>query len=214
MGPLGRASRSLRKRWIVFTRGGDAIRAARAQLLKGDSRSEPIRVVHFSVNPVSNALSSLGYFLDPLELRPSIREAVVARDWNYLDRLIRIETLPGGAIFDRLSNYHRFSEIEFIISIRSSELEPDEDGIWHDDGSRVLAFSLSLTLNPEAVVGGRLEIRRRDGTTGVAGRAPSGPIPTPAYGTMIVFATGVWGFEHKINRVSEGERVIIAGWCT
>ena len=197
----------MRKRWIVFTSGGDAIRAARAKLLKGDSRRKPIRVVHFSVNPVSNSLSSQGYFLDPLVLRPSVREAVVARDWNELDRLIRIETLPGGVIFDRLSNYHRFSEIEFIISIRSSKLEPDEDGIWHDDGSRVLAFSLSLTLNPESVEGGRLEIRRRDGTAGE-------PIQTPPYGTMIVFATGVWGFEHKINRVTAGERIIIAGWCT
>lgn len=150
-----------------------------------------------------------GHFLTRLELKPRIREAVVTRNWNELDRLIRVETLPGGAIFEALRTYETFSEIEFIISIRSSLQEPDEDGIWHDDGSRVLAVSLSLTLEPEKIEGGRLEIQKR-----AEPRPPAESIATPPFGTMIVFATGVWGFEHKINRVSQGERIIIAGWCT
>ncbi len=110
-------------------------------------------------------------------------------------------------IFEKLLEYGHFTTIEFIISIRSSFEFPDEDGIWHDDGSRKFAFSLSLTLEPEQVVGGVLEIRPK-------GADASHRIPTPKFGKMIVFATGQTGYEHKINRVSEGERIIIAGWCT
>lgn len=150
-----------------------------------------------------------GFLLTPITLPASVHEAVIARDWNELDRLMRIETQPRGAVFEELQKYERFSEIEMIIAIRSSLIEPDEDGIWHDDGSRVLAFSLSLTLQPEAIEGGRLEIRRR-----AEPHPATDPLPTPPYGTMIVFATGVQGFEHKINRVIQGERIIIAGWCT
>jgi hypothetical protein len=134
---------------------------------------------------------------------------VLERDWQELDATIRQETISGGLLFEELQRYGEFSEIEFIISIRSSREEPDDDGIWHDDGSRVLAFSLSLTLEPNAIEGGRLEIRKRSTQPGA-----SEVIPTPPYGTLIVFATGHQGFEHKINRVVRGERIIIAGWCT
>ena len=112
-------------------------------------------------------------------------------------------------IFSKLQNYAKFSQIQFIISIRSSLEQPDEDGIWHDDGSRILAFSLSLTLNPSEIEGGILEIRERGEES-----SKSETLPTPPYGSMIVFATGHLGFEHKINRVIRGERIIIAGWCT
>jgi hypothetical protein len=155
-------------------------------------------------------LSSQGYFLTRIPLPPAIGAAVTTRDWAGLDRLLQLETRPGGAIFEALRPHAKFSEIEFIISIRSSIEAPDEDGIWHDDGSRVLAFSLSLTPDPGAIEGGKLEIRRRL----VDPPPESAVIPTPDFGTMIVFATGQGGYEHKINRVSRGERIIIAGWCT
>jgi hypothetical protein len=154
-----------------------------------------------------NLLFSQGYFLKPISLDPSVREKVLARQWNELDQKMRRETLPGGVVFEELKKYADFNEIEFIISIRSSIDYPDEDGIWHDDGSRLLAFSLSLTLNPEAIEGGKLEIKKRDGSR-------LAEILTPPFGTMIVFATGQSGFEHKINLVAKGERIIIAGWCT
>jgi hypothetical protein len=154
-------------------------------------------------------VQSQGFRLTQVQLPPWIREHVVARDWMALDQAMSREVRPGGVIFGELLRYRNFSEIEFIISIRSSIREPDDDGIWHDDGSRLLAFSLSLTLDPEAVVGGVLEIRKRS----VEHRG-SQAVPTQPFGTMIVFATGVMGFEHKINRVIQGERVIIAGWCT
>jgi hypothetical protein len=161
-------------------------------------------------NDSTATLKTRGYFLKELELPGAVRECVLARDWPALDQAIRAETLPSGIIFDSLRKYAEFSEIEFIISIRSSLEFEDEDGIWHDDGSRVLAFSLSLTIDAEKIGGGKLEIRPRGSVEG----APTQSIPTPPYGTMIVFATGHGGYEHKINRVERGERIIIAGWCT
>jgi hypothetical protein len=170
------------------------------------------------LNPASDrqasakaAIAREGHLLSQMDLPVELRHAIEKRDWVRVDQLIQIETRPGGAIFEELQRYEDFTQIEFIISIRSSLKEPDEDGIWHDDGSRVLAFSLSLTLNAEAVQGGRLEMRRRT-REGVSEVLHS--IPTPPYGTAIIFATGHLGFEHKINRVSGGERIIIAGWCT
>ena len=70
-------------------------------------------------------------------------------------------------------------------------------GMTTDPGSWL--FSLSLTLDPNAIVGGRLEIRRRSADPQV-----SEVLSTPTFGTMIVFATGHQGFEHKINRVASG----------
>lgn len=156
-----------------------------------------------------SSLTSQGYFLSRITPPFAIQIHVANRDWLSLDRAMRIETLPGGTVFEELQKYAKFSEIEFIISIRSSLEEPDEDGIWHDDGSRVLAFSLSVTLDHESIEGGRLEIRKRG-----ADITETAVIKTPPFGNMIVFATGQQGFEHKINHVSQGERIIIAGWCT
>jgi hypothetical protein len=154
-------------------------------------------------------LAEQGYFITKLGLPEAIRELVRARDWTALDAAIRPLTLGGGAIFEALRPHAVFRSIEFIISLRSSLEHPDEDGIWHDDGSRVLAFSLSLTLEHEAIAGGRLELRKRGSDT-----EPTAALPTPEYGTMMVFATGHQGYEHRIRRVERGERLIIAGWCS
>jgi hypothetical protein len=71
----------------------------------------------------------------------------------------------------------------------------------------VFAFSLSLTLEPEKIKGGRLGVRPK-------GQDQFFEIPTPGFGTIILFLTGLYGFEHKIHQVKEGKRVIIAGWCS
>jgi hypothetical protein len=164
-------------------------------------------------SPGQHQIATQGYYLTHVALPAAVQQRVIERNWEALDTLFRFETSPGGSVFQELLNYASFTEIEFIISIRSSLVEPDEDGIWHDDGSRKLAFSLSLTLDPEAIEGGRLEIRDR-ASSSPAPIPSAGIIPTPPFGTMIVFATGQQGFEHKINRVIQGERIIIAGWCT
>lgn len=153
------------------------------------------------------ALFQNGFFLSYFPLGDEIRSYVENEQWDNLDQAFKDLTKKGGSLYNFLQNYHDFSEIEFIISVRDSANEWEEDGIWHDDGSRVFAFSLSLTTEPEKIKGGRLGVRPK-------GQEQFLQIPTPGFGTIILFLTGLYGFEHKIHQVQEGRRVIIAGWCS
>lgn len=150
-------------------------------------------------------LFSQGYHTTYFTLGDEIRELVANEKWTELDEEFKKLTSKDGRLFKFLNSYHDFNSIEFIISIRDANNEWEEDGIWHDDGSRVFAFSLSLTL--EAPEGGRLGVRRirEENFT---------QIPTPSFGGIILFLTGMYGFEHKIHQVTKGKRVIIAGWCS
>jgi hypothetical protein len=161
-------------------------------------------------NLPSNAkdtLSSSGYFKGSLTLNKEIHSATVSRNYNELDRLFQYETSIKGDLFNYLLQFCEFNEMEFIISLREAKNEWEEDGIWHDDGSRVLAFSLSLSKEVESIQGGDLHIRKR-GTT------ESSVIKPFSFGEIVVFLTGTSGFEHKIHKVEKGERLIIAGWCS
>lgn len=148
-----------------------------------------------------------GFHVTYFPIPENVKETVRQEDWNSLDQEIKHLTAKDGSLYHFLKQFHDFEEIEFIISIRDSQNEWEEDGIWHDDGSRVFAFSLSLTLEPEKVQGGRLGIRPK-------GQDHFMEIPTPGFGTIILFLTGIYGFEHKIHQVKAGRRIIIAGWCT
>jgi len=146
-----------------------------------------------------------GYHLSYFTLNDEIKNLVIQEKWDELDQEFKLLTSKDGQLFKTLNAYHDFESIEFIISIRDSNNEWEEDGIWHDDGSRVFAFSLSLTLG--VVNGGRLGLRIKGNDTGAT-------IPTPSFGGLIMFLTGIYGFEHKIQQVTSGKRVIIAGWCS
>jgi len=146
-----------------------------------------------------------GFHISHFTLGDEIRTLVQKEKWDELDQEFKKLTAKDGRLFRFLSEFHDFNEIEFIISIRDAINEWEEDGIWHDDGSRVFAFSLSLT--DEAVKGGRLAIR-------VKGDENFLQIPTPSFGGIILFLTGIYGYEHKIHQVLEGRRIIIAGWCS
>jgi hypothetical protein len=146
-----------------------------------------------------------GFEIHKLHLPHEVNAAITSKDWYSLDKLFHIYTAPGGILFSFLQSFEEFNEIEFIISLREAQNDWEEDGIWHDDGSRKLAFSLSLTHH--APQGGVLEIRKK-------GEQDSTFIPTPEFGSIIVFQTGLKGFEHKINAVTNGHRLIIAGWCS
>ena len=137
-----------------------------------------------------------------------LKADVLNSDWESVDREFAAMTRPGGVWFDFLRGFHDFSSIETMISIRDAENEWEEDGIWHDDGSRVFAFSLSLTLDPARMEGGCLELRRK----GIDGHSTL--IPTPEFGTAILFLTGIHGYEHRTRKVEKGKRVILVGWCT
>lgn len=146
-----------------------------------------------------------GYALESFPVSEKIRNWVRVSDWESIDREFRILTQPSGALFKFLKTFHEFESIEFILSVRDADDEYQEDGIWHDDGSRLFSFSLSLTTEP--VEGGELGVRR-------VGDASFHAVKTPDFGQMILFLTGHYGFEHKIHRVTKGRRVMVVGWCS
>jgi hypothetical protein len=152
-------------------------------------------------------LMNTGFHLTYFPLTEELRNHVRNANWNEVDETFKALTSPKGGLFEFLKTFHDFSTIEFIISIRDADSEWEEDGIWHDDGSRVFAFSLSLTEEAEKLKGGKLGVKRKN-------EEQIALIPTPSYGGMILFLTGMYGFEHKIHKVTKGRRVIIAGWCS
>lgn len=140
-----------------------------------------------------------------LELPSMVQEWVLAKDWNQLDAWVQQQTQSQGLIGREFAKYLGDFNCEHILSLRQS---PDEDGIWHDDGSRDMAFSLSLNLKPDTINGGSLMLRNK--------QTPSvlHEIPPQKYGKMVLFLTGKQGFEHKTCAVSKGERLVAAGWAT
>jgi hypothetical protein len=146
-----------------------------------------------------------GFSTVPFAPAEELKKLVLSKDYDALDAQIKVLTMPEGELFKLLSQFETFNSIEFIISLREAKNDWEEDGIWHDDGSRVLAFSLSLTLDTPD--GGKLSFRRK-------GAMDAMDIPTPTYGDMIIFKTGFSGYEHKINAVTKGSRLVCAGWCS
>lgn len=145
-----------------------------------------------------------GYLKQDFPLPPALRTLVLAQDWKRLDEFMATLVAPGGALFVELSKHAQFTKIEHMLAIRDATNPDEEDGIWHDDGSRVLAFSLSLNYLglPE---GGQLAIRPRGGEAELLG--PFEP------GTLVIFRTGRDGFEHRTMKVTSGLRLVCAGWC-
>lgn len=140
----------------------------------------------------------------PLELPKEVHQYLDEKNYLQLDQWVLKEIAKEGLIFNCLKSLLDFSYIKSIIAIRTAGL--DEEGIWHDDGSRILGFSLSLTRENQTVAGGHLEFRSK-------GETAFRSIPTQKMGTLICFKTGVYGFEHRVSRVTSGERIVIAGWC-
>lgn len=130
--------------------------------------------------------------------------ALQAKNWKELDQILLQESRQNGLLRRFLSDYLDFQGLEHIIAIRSAP--EDEDGIWHDDGSRILGFSLSLTVDNTSVLGGHLEFRRKGTVTPLI-------VPTRPIGTILLFLTGIYGYEHRVTAVTKGERIVIAGWC-
>ena len=150
-------------------------------------------------------LFTQGFHIASFPLPLLVRDLILHENWEELDSLFKKLTCEEGALFQFLHQYHDFSSIEFIISIRDAQNDWEEDGIWHDDGSRVFAFSLSLT--QDEIEGGKLGLRKKN-------ESSFREIATPKYGDIILFLTGKDGFEHKIHQVTKGRRLIIAGWCS
>ena len=138
-------------------------------------------------------------------LPAEIIEHVKNENWPAIDQYFLEAERPGGALFEFMKDFLTFTSIEHIISIRTTP--DDEDGIWHDDGSRILGFTLSLTPNPDKIVGGHLRFRRKSEPDFVS-------LPIRPLGEMLIFKTGIYGFEHMVSAVTAGKRVLVAGWCS
>ena len=119
-----------------------------------------------------------GYHLTYYPLPSEIEILVREEKWDELDKKFQELTKKDGPLYLFLKRFHDFEVIEFIISIRDSKNDWEEDGIWHDDGSRVFAFSLSLTLESDHLKGGRLGVRYK-------GEENFAQIPTPSFGGII-----------------------------
>ncbi len=150
-------------------------------------------------------IPSIGYLKIKLPLDSKWESLVKQENWPLLDQLVRRSFTNPGPLFDLFQSIHPYQYFENIISIRDASDEFEEDGIWHDDGSRLFACSLSLTLHPQELEGGVLGIRKKEG-------GPIVYVPTPEFATAIIFKTGIDGFEHRIHKVTKGRRIIMAGW--
>lgn len=137
-------------------------------------------------------------------LPENILPLVEERNWKALDDAFKEMSAPQGLLRKFLKDYLDYQGLEHIIAIRSAP--DDEDGIWHDDGSRILGFSLSLTLDSLSVEGGHLQFRKK-------GETSAESISTRPFGTILLFLTGIYGYEHRVTAVTSGERIVIAGWC-
>ena len=151
-------------------------------------------------------LNECGFLLTKFDLDQKIKTYALANEFEKIDECFQRLTKPDGKLFNYLKKFEVFNSIEFIISLRDAQNEWEEDGIWHDDGSRILAFSLSI-LDSHEVQGGVLEIKQKTSTQ-------SQKIAPFNFGEIVIFKTGTSGFEHKINAVTKGRRLIIAGWCS
>lgn len=126
-----------------------------------------------------------------------------SESWPALDQLMK--EAVEESLRPLLIKYKKFDFIEHMLAIRKGDDPEEEDGIWHDDSSRVLAFSWSLNFWG-LPTGGTLGIREFGKK-----EIELGPYPP---GKLIVFNTGIDGFEHRTSRVLQGRRLVCAGWCS
>lgn len=145
----------------------------------------------------------LGYVQIPLELPREIKNQVLMSDYQTLDQSLGNLLKPNGELYQSLSKVTEIFKTEYLIAVRSGA--DDEDGIWHDDGSRDLAFTLSLVLDLGQLEGGELLFKKKESDNIII-------IPTAPYGTLTIIKTGKEGYEHRVKKVTKGKRIICAGW--
>lgn len=153
----------------------------------------------------SRELKENGHLVREIKLPDQWRIWVDEKNFFKLDSAVGDELKDGGFLHQVLASMGSFSKVEHILSLRTSP--GDEDGIWHDDGSRNFAFSLGLNLAAQRITGGELNFRLK-------GSHDTQAFPALNFGEMVIFLTGIWGYEHQVNLVKQGERLVAAGWCS
>lgn len=153
------------------------------------------------MNQVKIELFSDGHYSQKWEVPASWNQCIKEQNWEELDRLAGQSLEKGGELHEKISKLCPIHKTEHILSLRSA---PDETGIWHDDGSRDLAFSLALSFEPFEGRGLSLRKKNQSDTAISLGFRP--------YGTLTCFLTGANDFEHRTEEVLSGERLVLAGW--
>jgi hypothetical protein len=154
-------------------------------------------------------LLSQGFLILDFKIPEIIQQKLIERDFYFIDQFFLEIERPNGLLYNFLSNYLTFDSLEHIIAIRSAPF--DDEGIWHDDGSRLLGYSLSLNLNPPMIEGGELLLRKKSNSITEWKEHSISPL---LYGQIVIFLTGLFGLEHKVCQVTKSERIVIAGWAS
>jgi len=160
-----------------------------------------------NLDALKKQLFSQGYIKLQVQLPSKVKTWIEEKNYLALDQYFLEIGKTGGELFLLLNAFHAIEFIEHIIAIRTAPY--DEDGIWHDDGSRAIAFSLSLNQNPSTIDGGDLHFKQKKDSYE---KSFINIIPPQEFGTCIIFLTGIWGYEHQVGMVTKGERIVIAGW--
>jgi hypothetical protein len=153
----------------------------------------------------NTTLIESGFLVLDFPIEEKVKTFVLNKKWIELDQYFLDISKEQGALRNFLTPYLHFEVLEHIIAIRKAP--EDEDGIWHDDGSRFLGFSLSLNIDHNNIVGGELRFKKKD----LEYTEKFSPLP---YGKIVLFLSGIYGYEHMVSAVTCGERIVIAGWCS
>lgn len=155
-----------------------------------------------------------GHFSEVIELPSHWREYCLNKDYDSLDRIAKLSLQQNEFLYLKIKSmaksFFEKSEMSFehILSLRIGPQDEELDGIWHDDGTRHLAFSLSLNLDYQSIVGGDLLMRKKESPDQILKIKPR------PFGTLTVFCTGMDGWEHKTSLVTNGTRLVLAGWLS
>ena len=153
----------------------------------------------------NNKLIDNGFIEVDFQLDDVVLSYICNENWRGLDDYFINISKPGQQLHSFLLNFLEFDKLEHIIAIRSAPT--DEDGIWHDDGSRFLGFSLSLNLDPANIMGGQLKFKQKSSQDMTI-------FPPQPFGRMVLFLSGLYGYEHMVSAVVKNRRIVIAGWCS
>ncbi|OUR96779.1 hypothetical protein A9Q84_10585 [Halobacteriovorax marinus] len=168
------------------------------------AKRNPMEIKNVQKFPLLSEIKKKGFLQMKLAFPKELADALKLCNWQRVDQLL-FEYLEVGAFLRTvLDQFHPYNTTEHMIAIRDART--DEDGIWHDDGSRHFAFTWSFNDDPE-LEGGELLFKVKNSTECTT-------ITPPAYETLTVFLTGEYNYEHKVNKVSRGVRKNLVGWCS
>lgn len=149
-----------------------------------------------------------------LELPLSWRNYVLTKDWDALYKACLDALKDGQFLFNTLKsltseNFQtELFDYEIMLAQRVGPQDEEEEGIWHDDGSRDFALSISLNPEPENIKGGEVFVRQKSAPDVIK------CLENLPWGHFWAFPTGKYGWDHRTSRVTYGNRLVLVIWVT